>query len=81
MISKLGHWYLDETKTYIRVFKATNAPHLLLSHIPYQLIVGEICYQTILQGYNTTLVKDKKQPFIPYGFLVGFFIVKETAAS
>jgi hypothetical protein len=34
MISKVGHWYLEETTTYIRVFEATNAPHLLPTHVP-----------------------------------------------
>jgi hypothetical protein len=36
MISKVGHWYLDETMTYIRVFGATDAPHLLPAHVPDQ---------------------------------------------
>jgi hypothetical protein len=31
MISKVGNWYLEETMTYIRVFGATYAPHLLPS--------------------------------------------------
>jgi hypothetical protein len=48
MISKVGHWYLDEHTTYIRVFRATEAPHFLPAHIPDRLIVGEICYLTIL---------------------------------
>jgi hypothetical protein len=81
MISKVGHWYLDERDTYIRVFGATGAPHLLLVHVPDHLVVGEICYQTILQGYNATLVKDKKWVFIPYGFHVGFYLVKDTAQA
>jgi hypothetical protein len=50
MISKVGHWYLDEHATYIRVFGATGAPHILPAHVPDRLVVGEICYQTILQG-------------------------------
>jgi hypothetical protein len=41
--------------------------------------MGEICYQTILQGYNATLVKEKKRVFIPYGFHVAFYMVKDTA--
>jgi hypothetical protein len=48
MIAKVGHYYLDECTTYARVFGATGAAHLLLSHVPDQLVVGEICYQTIL---------------------------------
>jgi hypothetical protein len=81
MISKVGHWYLDEHDTYIRVFGATRAPHLLLVYVPDRLVVGEICYQTILQGYNATLVKDKKRAFIPYGFHIGFYMVKDTAQA
>jgi hypothetical protein len=81
MISKVGHWYLDERTTYIRVFGATGAPHLLPSHVSDWLVVGEICYQTIFQGYNATLVKDKNQVFIPYGFHVGFCLVKDIAQA
>jgi hypothetical protein len=60
MISMVCHWYLDECATYIRVFGATGAPHILPSHVSDQFVVGEICYQTIFQGYNDTLVKEKK---------------------
>jgi len=65
--------------TYIRVFEATRAPHILSTHVLDQLIMGEIYYPTNLQGYNTTLVKDKKQAFITYEFHVGFCLVKYTA--
>ena len=33
MISKVGHWYLDECVTYIRVFKSIGAPHILRYHV------------------------------------------------
>jgi hypothetical protein len=79
VISKIGHWYLDERETYIRVFVTTEEPHLLPIYVPNWLVLGEICYQTILQGYNATLVKDKKRAFIPYGFHIGFCMVKDTA--
>jgi hypothetical protein len=54
-----------------------GAPHLLPIYVPDRLVLGEIFYQTILQGYNTTLVKDKKRAFIPYGFHIGFCMVKD----
>jgi hypothetical protein len=73
-ISKVGHWYLEETTTYIRVFGATSAPHLLPVHVPDKLIVGGICYQTIL-------LKEKKIEFILYGFHVGFYMVKDIAQA
>jgi hypothetical protein len=77
MIETVGHWYLEKCSTYIRVFRATRAPHILPAHVPYWIIVGEICYQTILQGYNATLVKNKKGSFIPYDFHIGFYPVKD----
>jgi hypothetical protein len=40
MISKVGHWYFEETSTYIRLFMATGAPHLLPIHFPNYLILG-----------------------------------------
>ena len=48
MVVKVGHWYLDECTMYIKVFRATRTLHLLLSHVPYWLIVGKIYYETIL---------------------------------
>jgi hypothetical protein len=57
------------------VFGVNGTPHLLPTHASNYLIVGEICYQTILQGYNATLVKDKNRASIPYGFHVGFYMV------
>jgi hypothetical protein len=44
-------------------------------------MVGEIWYQTILQGYIATLVKEKKRAFIPYGFHIGFYLVKDIAQA
>jgi hypothetical protein len=40
VISKVDHWYLDECDTYIRVFEATKAPHLLPAHVPDQACGG-----------------------------------------
>jgi hypothetical protein len=78
VIEKIGHWYLGEQETYIKVFDATRAPHLLPIYVPERIVLGKICYQTILQGYNETLVKYKKWDFIPYGFHINFCMVKDT---
>jgi hypothetical protein len=40
MISKVGHWYLDERETYIKIFGATGAPHILPTHVSDQFLVG-----------------------------------------
>jgi len=41
------------------------------------MVLGEIFYHTILQGFNASLLKDKKMLFIPYGFYVGYHFVKD----
>jgi hypothetical protein len=81
IISKGGHWYIDEHDTYIRVFGDTGAPHILPVHVPDRLVVGEICHKTILQGFNTNLVKDKNRAFTPYIFHIGFYLVKDTTQA
>jgi len=81
IILNIGHWYLDKHTTYIRVFEATEEFHLIHYHVLYRLIVGEILYQTILQRYNATLVKDQKQNFIPYDFHVEFYLVNDTSQA
>jgi hypothetical protein len=42
------------------------------------LALGGICYQTILQGFNASLIKDKKMVSIPYGFQLEYYFVKDT---
>ena len=78
MIAKFGHPYFEETRTYIRVFGATGAPHLLPVHVLHRIILEEIRYQTIFLGYNASLVKDKKRAFIPYGFHIGFYMLRNS---
>jgi len=60
----------------VRGHQRTTTP---MDNVPGMIIVGEICYQTILQGYNATLVKYKKRDFIPQDFHIGFYLVKYTA--
>jgi hypothetical protein len=72
---------LEEKCTYFRIFGATGAPHLFPAYIPEILALGEIFYQTILQGFNASLVKDKKRVFIPYGFQLGYYFVKDTTQA
>jgi hypothetical protein len=41
--------------------------------------MGEVCYQTILQGFNASIAKEsKKRIFIPYGFKIGHYFIKDT---
>jgi hypothetical protein len=74
-------WENRYKKSYVVIssFGATRVPHLLPLYVPDRLVLGEICYQTIIQGYNATLVKDKKWDFIPYGFHISFCMVKDIA--
>jgi hypothetical protein len=39
VIENTGHWYAYERDTYIEVFRATRAPHLLPAHVPDWLVI------------------------------------------
>jgi hypothetical protein len=41
MIFKVGHWYMEDKSTYITVFGATSAPHLLPACAPNLWCWGE----------------------------------------
>jgi hypothetical protein len=78
IISMIRHWYLEEKITSLIIFGAIGAPHLLPTYVPDRLVLGEVSYQTILQGLNISLVKEKNTTFIPYGFQIGYYFLKDT---
>jgi hypothetical protein len=47
-------------------------------YVPNILVIGEICYQVIMQVFNATLVKDKNRLFIPYKFQIGYYVFNDT---
>lgn len=57
VLSNIGDWYIEKDLTYIRIYGATAAPHLLPKFVLDRLVLREIAYQTILHGFNAFLVK------------------------
>jgi hypothetical protein len=57
------HWKLVFRRgPYIhQIYGANVAPHLFPKYVPDRLVMGEICYQTILQGFNASLEKEAKK--------------------
>jgi hypothetical protein len=50
----------------------------LPKYVPDKLIVGEVAYQIVLQGFNASLLKEEKtRIFIPYVFRVGHYFIKD----
>jgi hypothetical protein len=45
------------------------------------VVLGEICYQIVLQGFNGSVIKYKKRIFIPYGFQLGYYFVNDTTRA
>jgi hypothetical protein len=72
----IGNQCMEEKHTYIHIYGATIPPHLFSVYVPNRLVVGEICYQFIMKGSNASLAKEKKIVFIPYGFYIGYYVVK-----
>jgi hypothetical protein len=67
IIQNIGDWYLMEHGTYIRVYGATKAPHLLPRFVPDKLVLQELAYQTIVHGVGAALYRNKKDiwPSLP----------------
>jgi hypothetical protein len=42
--------------------------HLLPIYVLNMLFIKKIYYQTVMHGFNATLVKEKNKLFIPYNF-------------
>jgi hypothetical protein len=65
VIRRIGDWYLMEHGTYIRIYRATKAPHLLPRFVPDKLVLQEVAYQTMINGVRAMLYQDKKAILAP----------------
>jgi hypothetical protein len=52
LLRNIGNWYLQESYTYFNIFGVTTQPYLLPKYLANRLILGQIIYQMILQGFN-----------------------------
>jgi hypothetical protein len=75
MINYIGDWYLEDNFTYIKIYDETMSPHIFPKYVQHRLDVGEISSQTILQGFNTTFIIEKK--VIPYGIVLGNYFIMD----
>ena len=66
LLYKIGDWYIEKELTYLRIYGATAAPNLLPKFVPDRLVLREIAYETLLFGFNASLVKEKLRLFITY---------------
>jgi hypothetical protein len=65
IIWRVGDWYLLEYGTYIKIYGATKAPHMLSKFIPDMLVLEEITYHMVIHRIGTTLNRDKKTIWTP----------------
>jgi hypothetical protein len=70
-----------EYDTYIKVCKATKAPHLLPKFIPNRLVMQEIAYQTLVYGVGAALNRDKKMIWPPLSLWVGACSFKDVKVA
>jgi len=52
---EIGDWFVNEKITYIRIYGATKAPHLLPKVVTYHMILMEIAYQSYCHGIGAML--------------------------
>jgi hypothetical protein len=81
ILQNIGDWYLLEHGTYIRVYGATKAPHLLPRFVPDKLVLQELAYQTIVHRVGAALCRNKKDiwPSLPLSIGSYYFATLEQA--
>jgi hypothetical protein len=68
------NWYLKQDHTYLRIYGVTTPANLLPKYVSNIVVLGEIAYQTILQGFDVSLTKDSiKITFVPYNMYIGHY--------
>jgi len=74
LIKNIGNRYLQEDYTYLIIYGVTASPHLLPKYVPNRLTLIDFSYQTIPQGFNSSLAKDaRKNNFKPYNIYLGHY--------
>jgi hypothetical protein len=60
IIKRIGNWYPMEHGTYIRVYRAMEAPHLLPRFVLDKLVLQEVAYQTVIHRFGGIIYRYKK---------------------
>lgn len=66
-----------ENGTYIRIYGATEAPHMFPKFVPNKLVLQEVAYRTLVNGVGAVLVRDKKLTWPPLPFWLGSYCFKD----
>lgn len=73
IVSLLGDWYINEDNAYIKIYVATKPPHMLPRYVPNIPVLKEVAYQTIMHGFNDSLIKDQKKLCPTYLLYIGLY--------
>jgi len=57
---KIGDWFVNEKFTYIRIYGATKALHLLPKIVTDHMVLMEISYQSYCYGIGVVLNRKKE---------------------
>lgn len=60
IVGSIRDGYVTKDHTYIRIYGATKAPHILPRYVTDHVILLEIAYQTLVHGLRAALVRKKK---------------------
>jgi hypothetical protein len=72
-LKDIGDWYVKKYYTYIQIYGATGAPHLLPKYVPDKLLAREIAYQTIEKGATAYLSEKNKKYWPIFPIQVGSY--------
>ena len=58
----MGDWYVGESFAYIRIW-GSNTAHMLPKVVPNRLVIEEISFQRVTEGYYKKLAGPKRRVF------------------
>jgi hypothetical protein len=64
-INRIWDWYLMEHDTYIKIYRARKAPHLLPRFVPEELVLQEVAYQIMINRVWEVFYQDNKSIWTP----------------
>lgn len=73
----MARWFGEELFIYIRVFRSTTPPHVLLWYVPNKLLAIEIAYQIVSKGVTWSLKESNKSLYPTFSLRCGFYCLNE----
>lgn len=75
VLSEIGDWFVTKKFTYIRIYGATKAPHLLPKIVTEHMVLTKIIYQTYCHGMGSVFHRKRSHLWPCFPNTIGDYYV------